>query len=608
MAASTVDEAWRTFQLHLRWARDAWIVFVWASGSDLTHRLLAHAQTDFLASQRSLRVLRPNSRDELRHATEHLLQPANEETCVWLEAVRFSSFTAGPRSNDPKDPWHEAWRWLLQRLNEGREEIARTFRGGLVLAMPDVLKKEVAALAPDLWSIRSLALELELDEERERAAHFHVTVPSAPPHEVARNLDLARADVILLEKRLAAFDEAPPKGGLPERLALCTALGRALNHLASALLLSAREDEARAPVSRAVALLGDVAKMSLSRMERTTSAARALTEAERAEILHQREQTILPSLAESLSTQSVLLAIGRRHSEALAAIREAVAIYRDLAAKPSDVHTPALATSLDDLANRLAALDPESDEALAIRREALAIYRELASRVPGVYLPHLAMSLNNVGTTLNSLGRYDEALPALKEAVDLYRELIQSHPETHLSNLAMSLHNLSNTFAATSHLDAAVDTYQEVVSIRRELAEFRPESFSSSLAKTLGMWFSLLATVGRHEEALDVAKEALAILRSLAAKQPDVFLPDLVMSLHNQGNWLATHDHHEDARAALGEALTIVTREPRPGTLTPAWIQMLIDDYRRICGLACQAPDAALIAAAEAATESSGEA
>ena len=65
--------------------------------------------------------------------------------------------------------------------------------------------------------------------------------------------------------------------------------------------------------------------------------------------------------------------------------------------------------SLNNQSNRLSGLG-RREEALAAIEEAVAAYRELARGRPDAFLPDLAMSLNNQSNRLSGLGRREEAL------------------------------------------------------------------------------------------------------------------------------------------------------------------------------------------------------
>ncbi|WP_222273157.1 tetratricopeptide repeat protein [Modestobacter marinus] len=92
--------------------------------------------------------------------------------------------------------------------------------------------------------------------------------------------------------------------------------------------------------------------------------------------------------------------------------------HRRLAATDSNTHTPDLASSLNNLSNRLGDLGRRED-ALSTIEEALTLRRALAAAHPDTYIPDLAMSLINLSNRLGDLGRREEALAAVEEALTL---------------------------------------------------------------------------------------------------------------------------------------------------------------------------------------------
>jgi tetratricopeptide (TPR) repeat protein len=61
----------------------------------------------------------------------------------------------------------------------------------------------------------------------------------------------------------------------------------------------------------------------------------------------------------------------------------------------------------------------QREAALAATREAVELYRELATRNPDAFQPDLARSLNNLGIRLSALGQREAALAATREAEQL---------------------------------------------------------------------------------------------------------------------------------------------------------------------------------------------
>jgi tetratricopeptide (TPR) repeat protein len=81
-----------------------------------------------------------------------------------------------------------------------------------------------------------------------------------------------------------------------------------------------------------------------------------------------------------------------------------------------------LTHSLNNLGCRLSDVG-DCEGAVAATREAVSLYRKLAAARPEAFEPDLAHSLNNLGCQLGDVGDRDGALAASREAVDLNRKL-----------------------------------------------------------------------------------------------------------------------------------------------------------------------------------------
>jgi tetratricopeptide (TPR) repeat protein len=141
------------------------------------------------------------------------------------------------------------------------------------------------------------------------------------------------------------------------------------------------------------------------------------------------------------------------------------------------------------------------EEALAASQEAVDIHRRLAQTRPDAFLPDLATSLNNLGNRLSNLGRREEALAASQEAVDIYRRLAQTRPDAFLPYLATSLNNLGGDLSNLGRREEALAASQEAVDIRRRLAQTRPDAFLPDLATSISVMSDVLAALDRHGEA-----------------------------------------------------------------------------------------------------------
>ncbi|HEY6310674.1 MAG TPA: tetratricopeptide repeat protein [Streptosporangiaceae bacterium] len=169
---------------------------------------------------------------------------------------------------------------------------------------------------------------------------------------------------------------------------------------------------------------------------------------------------------------------------------------------------------LVDLSNRLADLG-RREEALAAIEEAVTIYRQLAEARPDAFLPGLAGSLNNQSASLADLGRREEALAAIEQAVTTYRQLAEARPDAFLPDLAASLNNQSIRLADLGRREEALAAIEEAVTIRRQLAQARPDAFLPDLATSLNNLANALSQLNRDAEASAIRDEANAAVRVL---------------------------------------------------------------------------------------------
>jgi tetratricopeptide (TPR) repeat protein len=245
-----------------------------------------------------------------------------------------------------------------------------------------------------------------------------------------------------------------------------------------------------------------------------------------------------------------------RPADALAAARQAVAIYRELATADPGRYRADLASSLANLGARLSEADRPAD-ALAAGQEAITTYRELAAADPGRYRADLAASLVNLGVWFSEADRLADAEQATREAITTYRKLDSASAGSYSTDLAAALTNLGRWLSGLGHPEGALAAGQEALGIRRELAAAGPDSSRADLATcliSLGAWFSELS---RPEDALEAEQEAVTIWRVLAAFAPARYRPDLAASLANLGITLSELGRPEDALAAVEEAVTI---------------------------------------------------
>ena len=261
--------------------------------------------------------------------------------------------------------------------------------------------------------------------------------------------------------------------------------------------------------------------------------------------------------------------VGER-AAALVAAREAVELYRGLAAASPVSYTPRLAGSLNNLANRLSAVG-EQDRALVAAREAVELYRGLAEASPQAYAPDLALSLNNLANILSGVGERNEALVAAREAVRLRRALAEVSPQAYTPNLAASLNNLAFRLLEVGERNEALVAAREAVELYRGLAEASLQAYTPDLATSLANLATILSEVGERNEALVAAREAVELYRGLAEASPAAYTPNLAASLNNLAALLSEVGERNEALEAAREAVRLrrALAEASPQAYTP---------------------------------------
>ncbi|KAF7973304.1 hypothetical protein HWV62_15625 [Athelia sp. TMB] len=204
--------------------------------------------------------------------------------------------------------------------------------------------------------------------------------------------------------------------------------------------------------------------------------------------------------ARALIDQSASFRDSGKREEALAAIEEAVSLFRALAKDFPDALSADLAWSLRILSSCLADVRRRED-ALAAIEEAVEAQRGLAKNRPSDSDTELALSLNHLSNRLSGLDRHEEALLAIQESVDLYRIAAEDQPEASRPGLAASLYNLSSRLSKYDLREEAVVAIQEACSIFRILAAEQPALYDNNLAASLKKLSACTEGLSRQVEA-----------------------------------------------------------------------------------------------------------
>ena len=366
--AVSADAAWAELNLHLERSKGFCLVFVYADGAYELQQLRTRLSDGWAWRTAPLQVIRletpARAAGQVTSALEVELSAHTElRAPVWLELTEIDAHSS--------NAWEAARHDVLYRLNEWRSWLQGSFRRPLVIALPASWRGRLNAVAPDLWHVRTMSVQLSPTSVAGAAGAI-----GAPSYDLHRTLG-ALGGPEGLEAADSAFDEALDAGRTDEALALAQRL------VEQHRLNSAGGDSPGVLRDLAVSLinLGDAQRQAGQGAE-ALAAYRESLAIDRE--LRQRlgdSPEVLRDLALSLNKLGDAQRQAGQGAEALAAYRESLAIDRELHQQVGD--SPAmlddLAISLQRLASQ-AAIDPgvPAAERRAWLAEALRYRRRLA--------------------------------------------------------------------------------------------------------------------------------------------------------------------------------------------------------------------------------------
>jgi tetratricopeptide (TPR) repeat protein len=459
------EKHWTRLRAQIELAESFWLGFVFSPSPRSVIILRERAERLLRTQTQTLLLVRPSTPDELRSVLPMLLESPEpvRAGCTWIEAVREDSPGA------PEQPWTRAWDELFLRMNERRDALRARLKGGLVFAAPPGIKPRVRDAAPDLWSVRSLVIDLDAmarpgnmarAPSRERAS-TEESLPAPDPEfalaeagrRAAKGAEVSQAQALmqataglLAEGRIAEANRAAAKarellrgeGGVAETYALALlaeaedAAGdpaAAADHFEQAIRSGQRLGEDLAPLE----WFDRAGRLALARKD--LAAARALYD--EAEAIARKRWMHGGKTTESWQNLSVLLTrVG------------------DVRRESGDLAAASLAYK----------------EALALGRQ----LRELLGNTPEG-LRALSVSLDRMGDVNQESGDIVAASAAFGESLALRRRLkeLQGDTPEALRDLSGSLDRVGDLSLESGDLTGASAAYEESLALRRRLRELR---------------------------------------------------------------------------------------------------------------------------------------
>lgn len=270
-----------------------------------------------------------------------------------------------------------------------------------------------------------------------------------------------------------------------------------------------------------------------------------------------------------------------------AAYRDAIAIYRSLAAKDASTWLPDLAATVLDLASRVLYY-PENNfhltEAEPLYQEAINIYEKLAKEDNQTYEPLLARAERSSGQFYAKILEFTNAEKMIAAARVRYQRLAAN------KSYAAASDNLNYCEEIAQEIATAKAAFSEPeISLLEKLEKYRlmaktgPDSLEE-LTATLAQLGELLP----RSEARVILVEAVNNYRKLAVKQPNNYRPKLAKTLATLGQRFEESYLYLEARLCYLEAAELYTQllknKPNPSaavatTLRERADQLSIDEH-----------------------------
>ena len=408
-AAATFEDAWGRIRSQQELEGGAfWLGFVFTTSLEEASELYRQSSGLAAAGGNVSSGIWPATPEELRTVADAVDREVDSRhRPIWVIAPFGSR-----EGSEAERSWAAGWIVALHRLNEWRDGLRRRHAGGLVLVLAPSLRSVVRFEAPDLWSYRSLVVELEPQRRDHVPAH----------QESTRSRVAIPASWGMLTDRLP---EPSITDGLSYALRDIYRVANPIEGLASAEAFLADAGPARGAV---LATIAEQAHSAGDGVRATAAAADAL-------------ESGMPLGRDRLHNVLALVA-SSDHDSALAALSWRVELERVLAAgRP----TRSLKVALDALAARLESAE-DIELARAAFEESLAIAIRLAAEFGNrpEWLEDALDTFDDVGRVREAQADLIEALEAYSESLRLSRRLVDdfgTRPEW-LGRVARSLSNI----------------------------------------------------------------------------------------------------------------------------------------------------------------------
>lgn len=543
------EAAWQSLRQHVEWTPGFWLGWIFTDHSPSGRELFDRVADQLRGLGRSSVIRQPGSPEELVEQLAWVLGGADgADGCVAIE-IRSQS----------KD-WVDRWDELLLRLNERRELLRRVLRGGLLLIAPTAVKSHTRVAAPDLWSIRSLALDVEPPGRVAALRGAQLRVRAGPAAEYQGNATEGTTDLALARHAVNDTQRAGQRAALTiARIRLARA------HMAAERGLEARETAILAVTEAPSDELAAEALVTLGRIEMNLD---DLVAAERhyREALDRSPSTIsVRALREFSDVLCLRHALDDALNIALMSLGRIQAENERLGEDPDKLSDESMI--LDDM-GRIAHERGDLARALDWFQQSLRVelrLRAIAGETPRS-LRDESISINHIGRVVYEQGNLTLALDLFRQSLAIVRrirDIVGATAET-LRDESICLERIGMVLRTQGNWDGALDFFRQSLGLQhtiRGMTGDTPEALREQCVPLEGIGDSLNAQ-GKRSEALEMYRRSLGLIRQVrtltgdtvgSLRDESIFLRKVARVLRDQGEFV-------DARVLSMQSLDLTRR------------------------------------------------
>jgi serine/threonine protein kinase/tetratricopeptide (TPR) repeat protein len=271
-----------------------------------------------------------------------------------------------------------------------------------------------------------------------------------------------------------------------------------------------------------------------------------------------QSKELVTELATTHSNLGLLLARSGASTDAIAELRQAIAMQEPLSPSPEsdDVACRMLAASYNNLAPLVEVVDKKSaDESY---RKSIRLQRELVRTYPinRTYREDLARTYNNLGSFLSRNKDWKNAQLSFADALRLREDLVKASPQaaSYRADLAVSYNNLGMAQTRAQRFADAESSFRRAIELQAALLARQPKE-ATLLSNQGGTWNNLATVLDqqqRYVDAADAYKKAIEHQRAALAAAPNTESHRAALSRHyfNYAKNLAAQGKFNDALQA----------------------------------------------------------